>query len=119
MLGEFAKYAFCGLKRKRREFECSVLKYVSIKIPALTRSGRESLVCVNQPDRLTQPLICVRCYLFPNFPYFPVYTAPEVGLSLTTIFESPLIWGSSLPQSQMAIFSLVGFSSPSISFRYV
>ena len=53
MLGEFAKYAFCGLKRKRRNFERSVLKYVSIKIPALTHSGRKSRVCVNQPDRLT------------------------------------------------------------------
>ncbi len=53
MLGEFAKYAFCGLKRKRRDFERSVLKYVSIKIPALTHSGCKSRVCVNQPDRLT------------------------------------------------------------------
>ena len=52
MLSEFAKYAFCGLKRKRRDFERSVLKYVSIKIPALTHSGRKSRVCVNQPDRL-------------------------------------------------------------------
>ena len=55
VLGEFAKYAFCGLKRKRRNFERSVLKYVSIKIPALTHSGRKSRVCVNQPDRLTPP----------------------------------------------------------------
>ena len=53
VLGEFAKYAFCGLKRKRRDFERSVLKYVSIKIPALTHSGHKSRVCVNQPDRLT------------------------------------------------------------------
>ena len=53
MLGEFAKYAFCSLKRKRRDFERSVLKYVSIKIPALTHSGCKSRVCVNQPDRLT------------------------------------------------------------------
>ena len=52
VLGEFAKYAFFGLKRKRRDFERSVLKYVSIKIPALTHSGRKSRVCVNQPDRL-------------------------------------------------------------------
>ena len=52
MLGEFAKYAFFGLKRKRRDFERSVLKYVSIKIPALTHSGRKSRVCVNQPDGL-------------------------------------------------------------------
>ena len=50
MLGEFAKYAFFGLKRKRRDFERSVLKYVSIKIPALTHSGRKRRVCVNQPD---------------------------------------------------------------------
>ena len=55
VLGEFAKYAFCGLKRKRRDFERSVLKYVSIKIPALTHSGCKSRVCVNQPDRLAPP----------------------------------------------------------------
>ena len=36
VLGEFAKYAFCVLKRKRRDFERSGLKYVSIKISALT-----------------------------------------------------------------------------------
>ena len=41
VLGEFAKYGFCGLKRKRRDFERSVLKYVSIKISALTHSGRK------------------------------------------------------------------------------
>ena len=33
---EFAKYAFFVLKGKRRDFERSVLKYVSIKISALT-----------------------------------------------------------------------------------
>ena len=55
MLGEFAKYAFCGLKRKRRDFERSVLKHVSIKIPALTHSGRKSRVCVNAADRLLPP----------------------------------------------------------------
>ena len=55
VLGEFAKYAFCGLKRKHRDFERSVLKYVSIKIPALTHPGRKSRVCLNQPDRLTHP----------------------------------------------------------------
>ena len=54
-MGEFAKYAFCGLKRKRRDFERSVLKYVSIKILALTHSGRKRRVCVNQPDRLLRP----------------------------------------------------------------
>ncbi len=54
MLGEFAKYGFCGLKRKRRDFERSVLKYVSIKISALTHSGRKRRVCVNAPDRLGQ-----------------------------------------------------------------
>ena len=55
VLGEFAKYAFCDLKRKRRDFERSVLMYVSIKIPALTYSERKSRVCVNQPDRLLPP----------------------------------------------------------------
>ena len=45
---------FYGLKRKRRDFERSVLVYVSIKIPALTHSGRKSRVCVNQPDRLSK-----------------------------------------------------------------
>ncbi|UIB00213.1 hypothetical protein KUD97_00600 [Desulfovibrio desulfuricans] len=67
VLGEFAKYAFCGLKRKRRDFERSVLKYVSIKIPALTHSGRKSRVCVNQPDRLTHPAT----KLFPPFLTLP------------------------------------------------
>ena len=52
VLGEFAKYDFYGLKRKRRDFERSVLRYVSIKIPALTHSGRKRRVCVNQPDGL-------------------------------------------------------------------
>ncbi|KAF5085948.1 hypothetical protein DSECCO2_64440 [anaerobic digester metagenome] len=52
MLSEFAKYAFCGLKRKRRDFERNVLKYVSIKIPALTHAGCKSRVCVNTLDRL-------------------------------------------------------------------
>ena len=36
VLGEFAKYAFFVLKGKRRDFERSVLKYVSLKISALT-----------------------------------------------------------------------------------
>ena len=53
MLREFAKYAFFSLKRKRRDFERSVLMYVSIKIPALTLSGRKSRVCVNTLDRLS------------------------------------------------------------------
>ena len=53
VLGEFAKYAFFGLKRKRRDFVRSVLKYVSIKIPALTHSGRKRRGFVNQPDRLS------------------------------------------------------------------
>ena len=52
MLGEFAKYAFCDLQRKRRDFERSVLKYVSIKISALTHSGRKRRVCVNAADGL-------------------------------------------------------------------
>ena len=75
MLGEFAKYAFCGLKRKRRDFERSVLKYVSIKIPALTHSGRKSRVCVNQPDRLTHPaktFFCV-CLFFLYLSAFPAF----------------------------------------------
>ena len=56
VLDEFAKYAFCDLKRKRQDFERSVLKYVSIKISALTHSGRKRRVCVNAADRLwTQP----------------------------------------------------------------
>ena len=44
---------FYGLKRKRLDFERSVLVYVSSTIPALTLSGRKSRGCVNQPDRLT------------------------------------------------------------------
>ena len=56
VLDEFAKYAFCDLKRKRRNFERSVLKYVSIKISVLTHSGRKRRVCVNAADVLwTQP----------------------------------------------------------------
>ena len=41
VLGEFAKYAFFDMKMKRRDFERSVLRYVSIKISALTHSGRK------------------------------------------------------------------------------
>lgn len=55
VLGEFTKYPFFGLKRKRRDFERSVLKYVSIKNPALTHSGRKSRFCVNAADRLLPP----------------------------------------------------------------
>ena len=76
VLGEFAKYAFCGLKRKRRNFERSVLKYVSIKIPALTHSGRKSRVCVNQPDRLTHPSKRPRS-LFCIFSLFQPFTVPQ------------------------------------------
>ena len=56
VLSEFAKYAFFGLKRKRRDFERSVLMYVSIKIPALTHSGGKRRVCVNTLDKLSPPL---------------------------------------------------------------
>ena len=77
MLGEFAKYAFCGLKRKRRDFERSVLKYVSIKIPALTHSGRKSRVCVNQPDRLT-PLTCF-CLFSPGLSRLSPGTQSKAG----------------------------------------
>ena len=52
VLGEFAKYAFSVLKRKRRNLERSVHKYVSIKISALTYSGRKMRFCVNAGDRL-------------------------------------------------------------------
>ena len=82
VLSEFAKYAFCGLKRKRRDFERSVLKYVSIKIPALTHSGRKSRVCVNQPDRLTpchQALLC-----FPAFLPSSTRQCPRTGQTTNT-----------------------------------
>ena len=82
VLGEFAKYAFCGLKRKRRNFERSVLKYVSIKIPALAHSGRKSRVCVNQPDRLTpchQALLC-----FPAFLPSSTRQCPRTGQTTNT-----------------------------------
>ena len=36
VLGEFAKYAFCGLKRKRRGFERSVLEQVHVEIALVT-----------------------------------------------------------------------------------
>ena len=79
MLGEFAKYAFCGLKRKRRDFERSVLKYVSIKIPALTHSGRKSRVCVNALDRLTPP---------PNSPSLTVLFPPHRLLCAASIVQN-------------------------------
>ena len=65
VLDEFAKYAFFGLKRKRRDFERSVLKYVSIKIPALTHSGRKSRVCVNAADRLSPRHQALTAFLLP------------------------------------------------------
>ena len=73
VLGEFAKYAFCGPKRKRRDFERSVLKYVSIKIPMLTHSGCKHRVCVNQPDRFTPP----RKSSPPAFAFLPSDAAPQ------------------------------------------
>jgi len=79
VLGEFAKYAFCGLKRKRRNFERSVLMYVSIKIQALTHSGRKSRVCVNQPDRLTQTTVQ---RVFPASSFFSRLTHPAPKPSL-------------------------------------
>ena len=85
MLGEFAKYAFCGLKRKRRDFERSVLKYVSIKIPALTHSGRKSRVCVNQPDRLTPPLACFAFSLL-------VFRAFHPALNQKLVVASPSLY---------------------------
>ena len=75
MLGEFAKYAFCGLKRKRRNFERSVLKYVSIKIPALTHSGCKSRVCVNQPDRLS----LLFCLFVPSLSCLSIQPASGAG----------------------------------------
>ena len=79
MLGEFAKYGFCGLKRKRRDFERSVLMYVSIKIPALTHSGRKSRVCVNQPDRLTRTTVWGNSSSCP-MPSPPQRQQPALGL---------------------------------------
>ena len=73
MLGEFAKYAFCGLKRKRRDFERSVLMYVSIKTPPLTHSGRKSRVCVNQPDRLTHATQTIPAFSYP----LQLFTMPQ------------------------------------------
>ena len=67
VLREFAKYAFCGLKRKHRNFERSVLKNVSIKIPVLTHSGHKSRVCVNALDRLTTNH---RSKMIPRFFFF-------------------------------------------------
>ena len=68
VLGEFAKYAFFVLKRKRRDFERSVLMHVSIKIPALTHSGRKSRFCVNTPDRLSPGATRKTSLCFPAFP---------------------------------------------------
>ena len=77
MLGEFAKYAFCVLKRKRRYFERSVLKYVSIKIPALTHSGRKSRVCVNALDRLLPALTDSYCLSSLFYSPMPSYRADD------------------------------------------
>ena len=62
---------FCGLKRKRRVFERSILKYVIIKIPALTHSGRKRRVCVYAADRLTHPAST----LYPSFVFSPCLSA--------------------------------------------
>ena len=91
MLGEFAKCAFCGLKRKRRDFERSVLKYVSIKIPTLTHSGRKSRVYVNQPDRLTHPAVKTFPLLLPfSLPFClsPSASAPPP----TRLFFASTFW---------------------------
>ena len=56
MLGAVAKYAFCGLRRKRRDFARSVLEYVNSKITALTYSGRKRRICVNAGAGLTANL---------------------------------------------------------------
>ena len=40
---------FSGLTRKNPVFERSVLKYVSIKIPALTHSGRKTRILQIRP----------------------------------------------------------------------
>ena len=67
MLGEFAKYAFCALQRKRRNLARSVLVYVSSKIPALTHAGCKSRVCLNQPDRLTNPTNTSKFFFLSRF----------------------------------------------------
>src|SRR5438132_48017 len=41
-----------------------------------------------------------------------------VGVSCTTISQSPGHWDCSLCQNHSAIFSIVGFSNPSTSLRY-
>ena len=71
VLGEFAKYAFFVLKRKRRDFERSVLKYVSIKIPALTHSGRKSRFCVNAADRLSPRRKALALFVLLSSCFFP------------------------------------------------
>ena len=52
-VGRICKMRVFRPEKEARDFERSVLKYVSIKILALTHSGRKSRVCVNTLDRLT------------------------------------------------------------------
>ena len=70
---------FSGLTRKNPAFERSVLKYVSIKIPVLTHSGRKRRVCVNQPDRLTHPAKTLPyfCLFLPDFLLFLPFLTPS------------------------------------------
>ena len=103
VLGEFAKYAFFGLKRKRRDFERSVLKYVSIKIPALTHSGRKSRVCVNAADRLSpeakrQPLFVFFCLPATPHTRFRLFASLPFLVCLPFLFFclSPLVIKSGL-----------------------
>ena len=93
MLGEFAKYAFFGLKRKRRDFERSVLKYVSIKIPALTHSGRKSRVCEMRltgscPRNKEQTLFGFSCRLPPPNLACSLLLLPFLSFSLFCLFFS-------------------------------
>ena len=53
-VGRICKIRILRPEKEARDFERSVLKYVSIKISALTHSGRKRRVCVNAADRLWQ-----------------------------------------------------------------
>ena len=84
---------FSGLKRKRRDFERSVLKYVSIKIPALTHSGRKRRVCINAADRLLPPEQRTNSFAFlqisPTQPQVAKTNSPSAAHSFSAFQRSP------------------------------
>ena len=112
VLGEFAKYAFFVLKRKRRNFERSVLKYVSIKISALTHSWRKRRVCVNAADRLLPPEQRTNSFAFlqlsPTQPQVAKANRPSATHSLSTAAIKSRSWSSPPYTRQSAARAMAG-----------